>query len=135
MRLGATALVLTLLLAGTVVGGDDDFPFGPFKMYARSTRVDGRVATAAFVGIDRFGRRHGVRSSDVGLRPAELEGQIPRIRRHPALLAVVARAWHRERPAAPELVEVRLVSRGRQLRDGRPGDEVTEQTVSVWRSR
>ena len=117
-------IALTLLLAGTAWGEDDHFPFGPFKMYARATRPDGRVAAPVLGAVDGDGRRRDLRPVEVGLRPAELEGQLPRLKADPALLG----------PLAPEdAVEVRLVSRGQRLKDGRPDGPVRDVVVSVWR--
>ena len=127
MRLGAAVVALCLLVAGTLWGEDDHFPFGPFKMYARSTRADGRVAAPTLVGVDAGGRTHQVRPSRVGLRPAELAGQLPRFAADPALLEPLARRW------PVELVELRLVTRGRRLEDGRPVGPETDRPVAVWR--
>ena len=67
------AVTAVLLLAGTFWGQDDDFPFGPFRMYStapdptpwrnpgRGGHVSGRVV--------RFTERNG------GIRRAEIEGQ------------------------------------------------------------
>ena len=123
-RVAATVVALTLLLAGTAWGEDDHFPFGPFKMYARSTRPDGRVAAPVLVAVDRRGRARDLRPVEVGLRPAELEGQLPRFKAEPALLAPLA---------PPDAVELRLVSRGRRLRDGRPSGPVADAVVAIWR--
>lgn len=124
MRLASTGLVIGLLLAGTAWGEDDHFPFGPFKMYARSTRADGRVAAPTLVGVDGAGRVRDVQPRTVGLRPAELEGQIPRLAADPSLLAPLA---------PPDVVELRLVSRGQRLQGGRPAGPVTDRALAVWR--
>lgn len=115
---------LTLLLAGTAWGEDDHFPFGPFKMYARATNPDGQVAITTMVAIDEAGRSRELLSEDVGLRRAELEGQVPRLRADPSLLATLA-------PAGT--AELRLVSRGRRLQAGRPVGPVTDRLLAVWR--
>ena len=43
VRLVMTALVLVALLAGTVFGDDVHFPFGPFRMYSTTDRIDAPV--------------------------------------------------------------------------------------------
>jgi hypothetical protein len=115
---------LTLLFAGSAWGEDDHFPFGPFKMYARATKPDGRVAITTMVAVDQAGRSRELLAEDVGLRRAELEGQVPRLRADPSLLAPLA-------PAGT--IELRLVSRGQRLRDGRPIGPVTDRPLAVWR--
>jgi hypothetical protein len=123
-RLAATVVALSLLLAGTAWGEDDHFPFGPFKMYARSTRADGRVAAPVLVAVDGRGVLRDLRPVEVGLRPAELEGQLPRLTADPTLLA----------PLAPDdAVELRLVSRGQRLKGGRPDGPERDVVVAVWR--
>ena len=65
VRVLATVVASTLLLAGTIWGTDDHFPFGPFSMYAGingpndpapDTRVEATDATGRVVVID--GARH-----------------------------------------------------------------------------
>ena len=42
-RWAVTVIALALLLAGTFVGQDDDFPFGPFRMYSTTAQLNGPV--------------------------------------------------------------------------------------------
>ncbi|MFI7608612.1 hypothetical protein ACIBTV_26150 [Micromonospora sp. NPDC049366] len=131
-RLGATALGLALLLAGTVVGTDDDFPFGPFRMYSTSnppnapapdTRVEGVDATGAVVSLDQ---------DATGIRRAEIEGQQSRYVADPPRLAEVADAYTERHPDAPDLVEVRIVIRWHGIQGGRPTGRYTDETVVRW---
>ncbi|WP_422738180.1 hypothetical protein ACN263_02300 [Micromonospora sp. WMMD729] len=131
-RLGVTALGLVLLLLGTFWGSDDDFPFGPFRMYATSnppnapapdTRVEGVNSTGAVVDLDQ---------NATGIRRAEIEGQQSRYAADPALLAEVADAYAERHPDAADLVEVRIVIRWHGIRAGRPTGQHTDETVVSW---
>ena len=51
VRVAVAAVGLALLLAGTLWGQDDDFPVGPFRMYATAARPTGNVRTAELWGV------------------------------------------------------------------------------------
>ena len=129
-----TLLVGAVLLAGTLWGLDDHFPFGPFRMYAGSnppndpapdTRVEGVDVTGAVVGLDE---------ASTGIRRAEIEGQQGRYAADPTLLRQVADAYAERRPRAPALVEVRIVIRWYGIRDSRPTGTSVDETVVRWRA-
>jgi hypothetical protein len=126
-RLAATAVVLLLLLAGTVWGDDDAFPFGPFRMY--STRADPNqpVVSTRVVGLTEAGEEVRLSGGEVGLRRAEFEGQVPRIEEHPELLGLLAEAYAEHHPSAPELVEVQVIQRWYVLDDGAPTGDYTDR--------
>lgn len=133
-RLLATAVAGGLLLAGTVWGQDDHFPFGPFRMYSTSnppnapapdTRVEGVDATGAVVQLDQ---------ARTGIRRAEIEGQQGRYADDPSLLREVVKAYVDRNPAAPALVEVRIVIRWHEIRDGRPTGRTTDETAVRWQA-
>lgn len=132
LRLAATAVVGVLLLGGTFVGDDGWFPVGPFRMYATAARTTGRVAVPELAGVTVDGDTVEVRAGELGLRRAELEGRLPRLRSEPELLAELAALYHRRWPDAPELVELRLDMHARRVVDRRvqPGEDVT--TVARW---
>jgi hypothetical protein len=132
LRLGASVAVVALLLAGTVHGEDDDFPFGPFRMYATRQRLDGRTSWYRVEAVTAQGDSVFVPGAAYGLRRAELEGQLPRFVADPALLSELAVAHARRRPDDPALVELRLVKRSQQLADGRPAGEPVDEVVAVW---
>jgi hypothetical protein len=117
-RLAATAALLTLLLAGTVWGSDDDFPFGPFLMYAGRAAPDDPVNSTRVVGVTPAGDEVPLSGGEVGLRRAEFEGQLPRLEQDPALLGVLAEKYADEHPSAADLVSVQVVLRRFELRDG-----------------
>ena len=120
----AAAAVAALALAGTLWGEDDDFPFGPVRMYATSARATGTVRTAELWGIHADGSHEVLEAGDVGLRRAELEGQLPRFRAEPALLGALADDDH---------VAVRLVERVRRVVDRELQDDGRFEVVSEWR--
>lgn len=132
VRALVTVVAFGVLLAGTVRGQDDDFPFGPFRMYAHSARNDGIVRSARVEGVNIEGERFKLTEASTGLRRAEIEGQIPRFRERPARLEAVAEAYHARHPDAPELVLVEILQRRYRLEDGDPTGEVTEVQVAVW---
>ncbi len=117
-RLAATAVVLVLLLAGTVWGTDDSFPFGPFRMYSTRADPDQPVVSTRVVGLTATGEEVRLSGGQVGLRRAEFEGQIARITEHPELLGLLAGSYADRHPGAPDLVEVQVVHRRFELRDG-----------------
>jgi hypothetical protein len=127
-------VVVLLLCAGTAWGEDDHFPFGPFKMYARATKTTGRISWPRIDAVDTSGRQRSLRGDDIGLRRAELEGQLPRFRHDPELLAAVADAYRSRHPDRPRIVEIRLVRRGQQIEDSKPVGEPTERVEAVWRA-
>jgi hypothetical protein len=134
VRLVVAATLVALLLAGTVVGQDDDFPFGPFRMYATRQRLDGRTSWYRIEAVTASGEVVFVPGAAYGLRRAELEGQIPRFVDDPSLLGELALAFAARRPGEPPLVEIRLVRRSQQLTDGRPVGEPTDEDVAEWRA-
>jgi hypothetical protein len=132
-RLVASAVVGGLLLAGTLWGEDDHFPFGPFHMFAHANRPTGRVTAAELHAVDASGRAFRVGAAGLGLRRAELEGQIPRFEADPAALAVLADAWRRVHPDAPALLALRLEHHVHRLVDGRVTGEERE-LLAEWRA-
>ncbi|HEX2038600.1 MAG TPA: hypothetical protein VHF47_02585 [Acidimicrobiales bacterium] len=123
---------MLLLLAGTAWGQDDHFPFGPFKMYSRATKTTGRITWPRLEGRDAAGRTRNVTAGDVGLRRAELEGQLPRMQHDPELLGALATAWRRVDSGRPPLVELRLLVRSQPIVDSTPVGEPTERLVVTW---
>src|SRR4051794_24234517 len=128
-RLLATAVVLALILAGTLWGDDDEFPFGPFRMY--STRADPNepVVSTRTVGVTAQGDEVRLSGGEVGLRRAEFEGQLDRIEARPELLGLLADAFADAHPSAPDLVAVQVVQRRFALEDGRKTGDYTDRVL------
>ncbi|MEH0823776.1 MULTISPECIES: hypothetical protein [Micromonospora] len=132
VRLGATALGLALLIFGTVRGTDDDFPFGPFRMYSTSDPPNAPAPDTRVEGVDRTGAVVPLGQEATGIRRAEIEGQQDRYAADPSLLRTVADAYAERHPGAPELVEVRIVVRWFGIQGGRPTGEWTDETAVRW---
>jgi hypothetical protein len=128
-RLAAVLVVLALLLAGTVWGDDDAFPFGPFRMYSTRNDPNAPVISTRAVGVTAAGEEIRLSGGQVGLRRAEFEGQIQRLREHPELLGLLADAFADDNPEAPELVAVHVVHRRFELSDGQPTGGWTDTVV------
>lgn len=130
VRLAATAAIVLLLVGGSLVGSDDWFPLGPFRMYATSGRTTGAVRTAVLVAVDESGDEVPLVAEELGLRRAELEGQLRRFRDDPDLLAALAA--HVEDARGVRLVAIRLEEEVRPVVDRRPTGEVDRRVVVSW---
>jgi hypothetical protein len=128
-RLAAVVVVLALLLSGTVWGDDDAFPFGPFRMYSTRNDPNNPVISTRAVGLTAAGAEVRLSGGQVGLRRAEFEGQLDRLREHPELLGVLAESFADANPDAPELVSVQMVHRKFELSDGKPTGDYTDTVV------
>jgi hypothetical protein len=122
-RLAAVAVVLALLAAGSIWGNDDEFPFGPFRMYSTRADPNAPVISTRVVGLTEAGEEVRLSGGQVGLRRAEFEGQLARIVDHPELLGLLAESFAEAHPSAPDLTAVQVVQRRFELADGeRTGD-------------
>ena len=130
---GAAVLVVAVaLLAGTVWGDDDHFPFGPFRMYSTTNTLDDMVNTVKLEGVDASGATLEIRTQDLGLRPAEVNGQVARFRRDPSLLRHLAASYARANPDEPRLVSLTLKYGLWQLSGGEPVS-YSEEDIATWR--
>lgn len=131
----ATAGVLVALVLGSFWGQDDHFPVGPFLMFSGAAEVDGVVRAAQLQATTSEGAQLHLKATEVGLRRAELEGQIPRFQSEPTLLGHLAESYRRRHPEYPELVEVRMVEVMQRLSGGRPVGEEEERVLSRWQEQ
>jgi hypothetical protein len=132
LRLAAFVGGLVLLLAGTVWGDDDHFPFGPFRMYSTADDPDGEVLSTYVQAVDADGRVvERVAEQHVGLRRAEYEGQLRRVVEQPELLGDLAETFERRHPDRAAWVEVSVVQTAYRLVDGVPTDERT-RVLATW---
>lgn len=134
IRVAATLLTSAALLAGTIWGDDDEFPFGPFRMYATNEGPDAPAADPRVEGVDRAGRVILLNERNSGIKRAEIEGQRQRYVDDPAQLRTIAQAYANANPGSPALVEVRIVVRWHGIRDSRPTRTHTDQTLVTWRA-
>jgi hypothetical protein len=114
--------VLVALGYGTVAGDDDLFPFGPMVQYAFSIPPDGEIKSLFMEAETAAGARFEIpiEPSYVGIRRAELEGQLTRYINNPALLQEMAEAYARLHPKAPRLTNLHVITKVIKLRDRRP---------------
>jgi hypothetical protein len=133
VRLGVTVAVFALLIVGTAWGDDDHFPFGPFRMYSTTHHVDEPVESTRLEAVNAEGHRFLLSGTLTGFKRAELEGQLDRIQRDPAMLESVADAYHHANPRKPELVTVEVIVRHYGLADGKPTGEHTDTVLATWR--
>jgi hypothetical protein len=133
VRMLPTAVVLAMLVAGTFLGQDDHFPFGPFRMYSIRNKHDGKVRGAVMEVVDAEGRAAAVeiRSDQVGLRRAEIEGQLDRFEREPSLLRHLVHAYEELHPSE-RIAVLRLYYETTRLANGQVGP-VTRTLVAEWR--
>ncbi|HZG95778.1 MAG TPA: hypothetical protein VEZ46_13810 [Mycobacteriales bacterium] len=132
VRLALTALVAVLAVSGTLYGQDDHFPFAPFRMFATRTAPDGPVRVVELRGRTAGAAAEGTLSmASFGLRRAELEGQLGRLR-SPGMLGELVRAREALRDELPRVDVLRLVEVEYLLDDGRQVGR-RETTVAEWR--
>ena len=132
-RIVATLVGAALLLAGSVWGTDDNFPFGPFSMYAGVNAPDDDAPDTRVEGVDSTGTLVDLGERSTGIRRAEIEGQEQRYRAEPSLLRKVADAYAQRHPDAPALVEVRIVIRWHGIEDSRPTGTYRDEIIASWR--
>src|SRR3954467_898211 len=97
-RVAAAVIGFALLLAGTLWGQDDDFPFGPFRMYSTAPDPDADAPDTRVEGVDTTGRTIVLTEANSGLRRAEIEGQQRAYVDDPARLRQVAVAYAEKSP-------------------------------------
>lgn len=130
-RLTSAAAVLALLVAGTLFGQDSSFPVGPFRMFSTRDDPNGTVSTTELEGRTATGDDVRITGTETGLRRAEVEGQLDRFVRDPALLRTVADAYSDVYPGR-ELVRIEVVRRSYPLRDGRATGEERVTVLASW---
>jgi hypothetical protein len=131
-RLLATFVVGGGLLAGTVWGTDDHFPFGPFRMYSISTRD--QVTILKFRGVTEGGSTIEIPSVRFGMRRAELDGQRGRMQLDPSLdlMPHIAESYSVFNPEGPHLTKLEMYQEVVTLDDsGRPLS-TSDRTIAVW---
>jgi hypothetical protein len=132
----ATAAALVILVVGTLWGQDDDFPFGPFRMYSIRNELDGHIRGAvAEVGIEN-GNAYEVeiRADQFGLRRAELEGQLSRSGDHTDVAKYLASAYNKLHPDET-ITRLRLYYETTSLENGRPAGEPSRTLIAEWQQR
>ncbi|MEP6598818.1 MAG: hypothetical protein ABJB98_05145 [Actinomycetota bacterium] len=118
-RVVAVLVGLTLILAGTLWGTDDDFPFGPFRMYSTRGDPDGVVRELRVRVVLSSGRVLDVTDTAGAPRRAELEGRLAELIRSPAALAGLVPLYTKHLPDRARSLELGWLSH--PLHGGRSG--------------
>jgi hypothetical protein len=132
VRIAVTLVCGALVLAGTLVGQDDAFPFGPFRMYSTTDDISAPVASTRLEAIDTAGTRFRLSDGMTGMRRAEIEGQLRRFRADPALMGALAEAYDARNPTRPALARIEIVIRHFDLDAGKPTGRFTDTVDTAW---
>lgn len=132
-RLVITAICGGLLLAGTVFGSDDHFPFGPFRVYAGVNGPDDDAPDPRVEAVDASGRVIALGERNTGIRRAEYEGQEALFVSNPERLTILGTAYERLHPLAPPLVRVQLIMRWHEIENGRVTGTWRDELLAEWR--
>jgi hypothetical protein len=137
VRIVATVAAAGCLTAGALVGDDDAFPFGPFRMYSTANKPSGAVTYFSIESRVANGswERAALSPRNVGMNRAEVEGQIPKIVANPDRLGTLAEARRRLRPDQPPWVGVRLVRNRSILENRAPTGEIERTIMAQWVAR
>jgi hypothetical protein len=130
-RFVVAGCILVLLAYGTFIGNDGDWPFGPLRQYAGSTRVSSQVLLTHVYGVHPSGRVVRLNTEALGLRVAELDGQLPRLRRHPELLRPLAAIYQRKYPERARLVRLIIKRDGKVIRNRKVVGEIHRVVAAV----
>ncbi|HVT65460.1 MAG TPA: hypothetical protein VHD81_09910 [Mycobacteriales bacterium] len=134
VRALVTVTAVALLLYGTIAGGDDMWPFGPFHMYSRYYPANGYVTGTSVQAVNAAGHEVNVTEADTGLAHGDIEGQLRAFEADPSRLGNLAEAFHRRHPNASPFVEVRLVQTRWQVRNRRLVGK-SNVTLVDWHAR
>jgi hypothetical protein len=128
-----TAAAAGLLLAGSVWGSDDDFPFGPFRMYAGVNDPNGVVVSSYLQAVLPGGKVIRVDERGTGLRRAELEAELGGFVKDPTSLAGIAKAHAELHPGEPAYLEVQVIELGQHLHHAALSNQTTK-VIADWRA-
>lgn len=131
-RVAVTVVGVVLLLVGTFWGLDDDFPFGPFRMYSTAPGPNADAPDTRVEGVDSTGRTVVLTEANSGLRRAEIEGQQRQYVEDPGRLRQVATAYAEKSPGAPPLRTVRIVIRWEGIEHSRPTGTSRDEVIATW---
>lgn len=118
------------LIAGTALGDDAHFPFGPMRMYSTRNDPNGTLSVVLIRAETLEGSNIGVSFVDLGLRRAEVDGLINRFE-NDSLLARYLMQAYRDFMQRPLLQELSIIRQFYKLSDGEPVDS-WEETMGRW---
>jgi hypothetical protein len=124
IRIVLSLAAAVTLCFGTAFGDDDNFPFGPFRMYSTKQELDGEVRAIEIYGLSQ-GRWAVVPFDTFGLRRADIEGQLGKLEEPPeSVLAAMYQAYENIHGQAAPFDELQLRERTYDLVDGRTAREI-----------
>ncbi len=131
----ATAGLLAAIVWGSLGATDDTFPIGPFHQYARADPPNGRISVPYLQGRTGSGPWKPILFADLGLRRAEIEGQLGLLQ-VPVnrLLPRLANAYATFDPGAEAPDALRLMYKTYLLQGGRAIDIETSERARWTRS-
>jgi hypothetical protein len=132
IRVAATLICGVLLLGGTLYGADDDFPFGPFRMYATGPDPNGDSKDTRVEATDVNGKVVAITEGNSGIRRAEIEGQEGAYVATPSRLSEIAAAYAQHTPDAAPLTSVRIVVRWEGIKHARPTGKYRDEIIASW---
>ena len=101
-------------------------------MYSTRNDPNTPVISTRVVGVTAAGEEVRLSGGQVGLRRAEFEGQVSRIKEHPDLLGLLADSFADTHPSAPDLEAVQMVQRRYELVDGARTGDYTDLVVAEY---
>ncbi len=121
-RVGLAAVVVVLVAHGSLRGDDQQWPFAPMSQFAFAVSQQGTIASNYVEADTDRGTtvRVPLNAQGVGLGRAEVEGQLGRFIKDPALLGAIAQAATNLHPHWPHYVRMRLQQQVTVLKDGEP---------------
>lgn len=131
-RLAIALGVLLALAAGSFWGDDEHFPFGPFRMYSVRNDPNATILVTSVRGTSIDGEELRIPFSDLGIRRAELDGQLTRFFADDSRLAGVLVESYENMGSRPPLAELRIIRTIHQLEAGRAVSS-SERMLGVWR--
>ena len=132
LRVAVTIVLVGLTLAGSAWGLDDDFPFAPMRMYASTRSPDTAVNDTWPYAIDEAGDEFRLSQALLGVRRAEIEGQLGRFRDDPSQLELLVDAYETRYPDAPALAVVEIRTRKIHMDGGTPTGEESMLVRARW---
>ncbi|WP_345630057.1 hypothetical protein [Rugosimonospora acidiphila] len=130
--MAVTLVVAATLLAGTMWGSDDDFPLGPFRMFAGVNAPNEPAPDPRVEAVDATGVTVVLNEHNAGLRRAEVEDNENTYVAHPERLSLIADAYHARNPKAPLLDRVTLIQRWHEIRHSAATGHWRDEPLAVW---
>ena len=137
-RTAVLIALAVLFCAGSLVGDDDWWPFGPWRMFSTSQAATGSVWSTGIEVQTAAAPGQWVPApltpENTGLNRAEIEGRIPQIQADPSRLGTLAHSHAELRPTAAAWTALRVVRRLIVVVDRKPTGEVRTEVLAHWQA-